>query len=100
MELFPGARLDIEQTYAGRDRSVRGRHKLVDVYQKIEIQYGLGDHKMRRYGELLRAMFSDQVSWIQDRNRTRVITEQNGRDSLALAVAATKLAQASSSISG
>jgi predicted dehydrogenase len=96
MELFPGARLDIEQTYAGPNRSVRARHKLVDVSQKIEIQYGLGNNKMHRYGELLRAIFRDQLSWIHDRNHRRVITEQNGRDSLALAVAATTLAQASS----
>jgi predicted dehydrogenase len=100
MTLFPGASLDIEQMYAGRDRSASLRHKPVDVYQKIELRYGLGDQKMRRYGELLRAMLRDQLDWIQDRNHTRVITEQNGRDSLALAVAATTLAEASSSVAG
>jgi predicted dehydrogenase len=100
MTLFPGARLDIEQVYAGRDRSASLRHKPLDVYQKIELRYGLGDQKMCRYGELLRAMLRDQLDWIQDRNHTPVITEQNGRDSLALAVAATTLAEASSSVAG
>lgn len=48
--------------------------------------------KMHRYGELLRAMLADQLAWIRDRHHPRRITEQNGRDSLAMAVAASNLA--------
>jgi hypothetical protein len=46
---------------------------------------------MHRYGELLRAMLADQLSWIRDRSHPRRITEQNGRDSLAMALAAASL---------
>ena len=94
MELLPGAQLDVLKSYGGRDRAARGRHKNLDIAQEIELRYGLGDEKMRRYCELLRALFADQMAWLADRAHLRKITERNGRDSLAMAVEATRLAQA------
>jgi hypothetical protein len=47
---------------------------------------------MHVYGRLLRARLADQLAWIRDRNHQRRITEENGRRSLATAVAATRLA--------
>jgi predicted dehydrogenase len=97
MELFPGARLDVLKTYGGHDRAARGRHKGHDISQLIDLrsaESGAGD-KMRRYCELLRALFEDQLAWIRDRTHLRRITEQNGRDSLAMAATATRLAEAS-----
>jgi hypothetical protein len=47
---------------------------------------------MPRYGELLRAMLKDQLEWIHNPDHKRKITEQNGRNSLAMAIAATELA--------
>lgn len=95
MELFPGSRLDVLKTFGGRDRAARGRFKEIDIFQQIEISHALGDDKQRRYSELLRAIFEDQLAWIRDRNHVRKITGQNGRDSLATAVAASGLAEAS-----
>jgi predicted dehydrogenase len=92
MALFPGARLDITNSYGGSSRSVTARHKSFDVYQQIEIIYNLGEPKMHRYGELLRSMLRDQIKWIYDRTHQRKITEENGRQSLAMAVEATALA--------
>jgi predicted dehydrogenase len=92
MELFPGAQLDVLKSYGGRDRAARGRHKDVDIAQEIDLRYGLGDEKMRRYCELLRALFADQMAWLNNRTHVRRITERNGRDSLAMAVAATRRA--------
>ena len=37
-------------------------------------------------------MMADQVAWIRDRNHRRVVTEANGRDSLAMACEADALA--------
>jgi predicted dehydrogenase len=91
-ELFPGARLDVTRTYAPDERRCRGRHKSLDVYQMLELTFGLGDEKMHRYGELLRAMMTDQLAWIRDRNHKRAITDENGRASLAMALAADRLA--------
>jgi predicted dehydrogenase len=91
-ECFPGARLDVTQVYSPKDRECLGRHKPLDVYQMIELSLGEADLKMHRYGELLRAMLADQLAWIADRRHARRVTEQNGRDSLAMAVAADRLA--------
>lgn len=93
MEIFPGARLDVLENYAGKDRACAGRHKKLDIYQKIDLYHGENANKMVRYGELLRSMIQDQAAWIRDQNHQRRITERNGRDSLAMAVEATRLAQ-------
>ena len=92
MELFPDARLDVSQVYSPKDRACRGRHKDLDIYQMVELTGGYSTPKMHRYGELLRAMLADQVAWIRDRNHARRLTERNGRDSLAMAIAADQLA--------
>ena len=93
-ELFPGARLDVSAVYSPEDRVCMGRHKTLDVYQSLEMSYGDGDSKMHRYGELLRGMLADQVAWIRDHAHQRRITEENGRASLALAIEATRMADA------
>jgi predicted dehydrogenase len=93
-ELFPGARLDVSTTYAPRDRTCHGRHKTLDVYQMIELSWGDGTNKSHRYGELLRSFLADQLTWIGNRAHARKISERNGRESLAVACAADRLAQA------
>src|SRR5262249_35828275 len=90
--LFPGARLDVSLVYSPQDRACQGRHKTLDVYQMIELSWGDGTNKSHRYGELLRDMLADQIAWIRDHSHLRTISEENGRDSLAMAVAASRLA--------
>ena len=92
-ELFPGARLDCTVAYGPGDRACEGRHKSLDVYQMLELSWGEGTVKSHRYGELLRAVMTDQLAWIRDHSHPRRITEHNGRDSLAVACAADELAQ-------
>jgi len=91
-ELFPTARLDVTQVYAPQDRACRGRHQAIDAYQMIELRDGEQRPKMHRYGDLLRDLLADQIAWIHDRHHPRRLTEQNSRDSLALAIAADGLA--------
>jgi predicted dehydrogenase len=95
MDLFPNARLDMHGIYGGAGRNAKGRHKPIDIYQQIVVDYGLEGEKMVRYGELMRAMMRDQIHWIHDRSHKRIISEVNGHDSLAMAVEATSLADAS-----
>lgn len=94
VELFPNAKLDITNVYAGEQRAAFGRHKKLDLYQKVQISFGAGTDKMIRYGELLRGVFRDQFKWICDRSHQRILTEENGRESLAMAIQATVLADA------
>jgi predicted dehydrogenase len=91
-DLFPTARLDVSASYGGRERVCRGRGKEIDAYQIIEISFGDGQAKLPLYGRLLRSMMEDQVAWIRDRRHPRVVTEANGRDSLAMACRADALA--------
>ncbi len=90
--LFPGARLDVSASYGGADRACRGRGKEHDAYQMIDL-VSPGAPKLPLYGQLLRSLLEDQVAWMRDRSHRRVVTEANGRDSLALACAADTLAQ-------
>jgi len=92
--LFPGARLDVSAGYAGKDRAAKGRHREIDAAQQVVLTFGEGQNKGHLYGELLRAMMADQVAWVRDRSHPRRVTEANGRDSLADAVEADRLAHA------
>ena len=90
-DLFPGAQLNVNASY-GKDRVCRGRGKDVDACQIIELSFAHEQAKSPLYCRLLRSMMEDQVAWIRDRNHPRIVTEANGRDSLALACQADALA--------
>jgi predicted dehydrogenase len=91
-DLFPDALVDVKSTYAGKERVASGRHKKLEVCRLVEMRYGRNDLKMERYGELVWALAADQLAWIDDRRHKRRLTEQNGRDALALAVEADRMA--------
>jgi predicted dehydrogenase len=91
-ELFPGGRLDATAVYGGRQRACRGRFKDFDAYQLLELSGGEEQAKQHRYGDLLRALMADQTAWIRDPRHRRRLTEQNGRESVALAERADRLA--------
>jgi len=92
MNLFPNARLDVSAVNGGATRVAAGRHKSLDIYQKIDLTYSTETEKMHAYGELLREMLRDQVRWIYNRDHPRKLTHENGRESLAMAVEETRLA--------
>jgi predicted dehydrogenase len=91
-ELFPDGRLDVTEGYPPAHRACRGRFKPLDVYQKFELHGGESTSKLHLYGQLLRDMLADQKAWIVDRSHERRVTEANGRDSVAMAEAADRLA--------
>ena len=96
MEIFPGSRLDVLEVYGGRDRAARGRNKSLDLWQRVDLRTATEpDDKMRRYCRCLGAIFDDQRAWLADRGHARKINERNGRDSVAMAEAATRLADQS-----
>ncbi|MVM29821.1 gfo/Idh/MocA family oxidoreductase [Spirosoma sp. HMF4905] len=93
MELFPGAQLNVTANIGGKDRPLRGRHKEFDAYQQIELRFGFGDEKQHIYSELLRLMFRDQIRAIHYPESHRIITEQNGLNSLMIATEADRMAR-------
>jgi hypothetical protein len=60
----------------------------------LELSWGDSIQKSHRYGDLLRALLTDQLAWVRDRTHQRRISERNGRDSLAIACEADRLAHA------
>jgi len=50
---------------------------------------------MTVYGDLLRAMLADQLAFLDQPSHARVITEDNGRESLRMSAQASALAAAS-----
>jgi predicted dehydrogenase len=91
-ELFAGARIDVLMAYGPKDRRCFGHGREYDVYQEFELHWGEGRQKSRTYCELLRAFMTDQAAWIRDPSHIRKTTEQNGRDSVATACAADRMA--------
>jgi hypothetical protein len=92
-DMFPGARIDALTMYGPRDRSFYSHGRQHDVYQHFDLHWGEWRQKMPVYCDLLRRMMTDQLTWIRDRRHQRKITEQNGRDSVAMACAADRLAR-------
>ena len=92
--IFPGARIDVESLYAPAERVVHARHKPYQAYQRITLT-SVPAAKMTVYGDLLRALLADQLAFIAEPSHVRVVTEDNGRESLRMSVRATQLAAAS-----
>ncbi len=93
MQLFPGAQLNVTANIAGKDQPLRGRHKEFNAYQQIEIRFGFEQEKQHLYSELLRLMFNDQLRAIKYPGTSRIITEENGLQSLETAAQADRLAR-------
>ena len=84
----------MEQLYAPSERTFRARHKTYDAYQRITLTSAPAT-KMTVYGNLLRAMLADQLAYLAEPSHARVITEDNGRESLRMSVRATELVASS-----
>ena len=95
-ELFAGSRIDVLVPYGPKDRRCAGHGRQYDVYQEFELHWGEGRQKSRVYCELLRALMADQLAWIRDNSHARKTSDRNGRESVAIACEATRMAHNSS----
>jgi predicted dehydrogenase len=95
MEIFQQAQLNVTEVYGGGSRTAQGRHKVLDIYQKVEVRMGSQENKMLCYGDLLESALRDQLRWIYNPEHPRKLTHRNGRESLAMAVDATRMAMES-----
>jgi hypothetical protein len=87
--IFPGARIDVGALRPW-ERALCAS-QTYEAYQRITLT-SVPATKMTVYGDLLRAMLTDQLAFIAEPSHTRVITEENGRESLRMSVRATELA--------
>ena len=90
----PGAEMETVETFDAEPRELIGRGRQRDVSRRIRMRYEPNADKLTVYAESIRALLAEQVAYVRDPSRRRRVTEQNGRDSLALAEAAAKLADA------
>ena len=68
----------------------RGKEFLSD--RRVSIEYRQDINKQNLYTAAIQNLIRDQVTFIHDRKHRRIITEENGRRALTLAVAASKFA--------
>jgi predicted dehydrogenase len=88
----PGAEVQVMRSYEGEEGRVLGRGVERRVQRRIRLIYEPARGKQAVYAQSLRALLADQIAYIRDAAHPRVITESNGREALALAQAAAKLA--------
>ena len=91
-QLLPEAKVEIVTRYDDSERKAVSRHhaREVDVRAILRVEARLSKYEV--YGEMLRALLSDQIAAMRDARHVRTITEGNGRSSLAYATAAQNLA--------
>lgn len=87
-----GYRLDVRENYGGEGRRCRGRGNDYEAYQLFDLEWRNPREKQALYCDLLRRFAGDQIAWIRNRQHCRRVTEQNGRDSVAVGEIARRLA--------
>lgn len=92
-DLFPYARIDMTTWYNGKERKTKSHFKEYEVYQQYDLYWNEQKEKMHIYGDILRGLIKDQIEWINDKSHKRIITEENGRSSLELAVNSERLSK-------
>ena len=97
-EFFPGSEVTLLQHYEGRDREAasHGMTRTIDV--KGRLTAAAEWPKMKLYGEMVRALMSDQIMAIHHPGHHRRISEANGVNSLRMATRATYLAEQSEAL--
>lgn len=91
-KIFPAERISITDTYRGSHRQIVSRQQRREVDHTIHLEGDQPIDKYERYGEMVRSLLSDQISWIRDRKHRRTISAKESRDSLVTALGATRVA--------
>jgi predicted dehydrogenase len=89
--LFPSARITTLASW-GSVQTAQGRFKPIEYDREIQLDTGDIASKTALYEALVRAMFDDQLDWLADRTRKRVIDSANAVASLATAAGADRIA--------
>ena len=88
-----GARVEVLATFDQAVGRTRGRGKERLVTKRIHLEYAPRLDKRAVYAGDIRALLADQIAYIRDRTHCRRVTEADGRQAVAMAEAATRLAE-------
>ncbi|MBN2584541.1 MAG: Gfo/Idh/MocA family oxidoreductase [Planctomycetes bacterium] len=90
--LVPNAEADVLERLDGAAQHVRGRGRERTVAMRARVTGNAGMAKQDLYAWSVGQLMSDQLAAIRDASHRRIVTEENGRNSLAMAVAAADMA--------
>lgn len=93
-ECAKGCSVETVEVFSGGQGETSGRGKRRSVTRRIELTCTPREDKQAVYADSVRELLADQIAFLRDRSHPRRVAESNGRDALALAEAAVKLAKA------
>jgi hypothetical protein len=91
-KMFPEEEIKILREFSEDKNKFRSNFK--DRFADFEIIFETGQfaNKYNIYRQLLTDMLTDQISWIKNRDHQRVVTGENGLNSLIMAETANNMA--------
>ena len=92
-KLCPGGTMQVAGTFEPSQRDLPSRGAARSVTQRVALQCVPNDDKQAVYTAGARELLADQIAYIRDRTHARRIVESNGKEALALAESAVKLAR-------
>lgn len=91
-ELLGECRIDSDRALTPEERKMPSRGKPRQVTRRIQLTYTPNSDKQAVYSNSVRLLMADQLAYLRDRAHNREVTEENGRQSLAMAQQAAELA--------
>ncbi len=92
-ELAPGCHVTVTEKFDGETGRVMGRGRKRRVTMRISLSYTPDADKQAVYADSVEKLLADQVAYLLDDSHQRRVTEQNGRDAVALAETAANIAE-------
>ncbi len=93
-DICGGCVLEVTDVYNDQQQSTISRSVQRKVSKRIRLEYCPLADKQAVYAGSVVGLMADQVAYLRQGDHSRRITEQNGRDALALAQGAAEMAQA------
>jgi predicted dehydrogenase len=94
----PGGEIRAVEEYEYEQRQVMGRGHMRYVTKRVRIHFCPEADKQLAYADSVRALMADQVAYIRDGRHRRIVTEDDGRQAVALAEAAARLAEGAATL--
>ena len=91
-QLLPGCTVEVTEEFTPQRGKTTGRGKERSVTKRISLSHTPQPDKQAVYAESVCDLLADQIAYIQDHGHSRRVTEENGRNAVALAAAAVELA--------
>jgi predicted dehydrogenase len=92
IDLCPDSQQRILNRFSATKQKMRGRGKKISTAYYSQIDYNSKIDKQQLYTQAIINLLQDQINYLKDPRHDRVIREENGLESLCLAIQASKYA--------